>query len=113
MVLERAVEKDEKLESLKLESFHLSWKVPIEVGKFSIQYEVIKNFSSSARTFELYSFQFHFEFSNFSFFQLPFPTTGIPFAVLAAESSVTFQVRLIDDRDLRTETGRPEKILKI
>ena len=27
-----------KLKSLKLESFHLSLKVPIKVGKFSMQY---------------------------------------------------------------------------
>ena len=38
-MLERAVGKYEKLEkfksgNLKLEIFHLSWKVPIEVGKF-------------------------------------------------------------------------------
>ena len=38
-VLEMAVGKYEKLEkfksgNLKLEIFHLSWKVPIEVGKF-------------------------------------------------------------------------------
>ena len=40
--LEIAVGKNEQLEtcklySLKLESFHLRWKVPIEVGKFSMQ----------------------------------------------------------------------------
>ena len=74
--LERAAGKNEKLENLKLENlkleiFHLSSKVPIEVGKFS------------ARTFQIYSFQFHFEFSNlkisnFSFFSLPLPTTHIP-----------------------------------
>ena len=39
--LERAVGKNEKLESSKLESFRLSWKAPIEVGKFSMQYKVI------------------------------------------------------------------------
>ena len=38
---ERAVGKKQKLgsykkESQKLGSFHLSWKVPIEVGKFSM-----------------------------------------------------------------------------
>ena len=35
---ERAVGKNEKLESLKLESFRLSWKVLIEVGEFSMKY---------------------------------------------------------------------------
>ena len=48
--LERAVEKNEKLEkfkleSLKLESFLLSWNVPVEIEKF----------------YQLRSFQFHFE----------------------------------------------------
>ena len=41
--LERALGKNEKLESfelknLELEGFHLIWKVRIEVGKFSIQF---------------------------------------------------------------------------
>ena len=54
------------LESLTLESFYLSWKIPIEVGKFSMQFQVIKNFPTSTRTF-----QFHF-------FQLAFATTCIP-----------------------------------
>ena len=55
-----------KLESTKL-------VLPIEVGKFSMQYKVIEKFPTSARTFQLHAFQFHFEFSNlkvsnFSFF---------------------------------------------
>ena len=50
-----------KQESLVLESFHLSWKELMEVGKFSIQIIII--FPTSFRTF-----QFHFELSNFSFF---------------------------------------------
>ena len=38
MLLERAVGKNEKFETFKLESFRLGWKVQIEVGKFSMQY---------------------------------------------------------------------------
>ena len=49
----------------KLINFHLSWKAPIEVWKFSMQHKVIKKFQISARTFQLHSFQFHFELSNF------------------------------------------------
>ena len=42
--MERAVEKNEKLESFKLESLKLdrakrSWKEPIEVGKFLLKLE--------------------------------------------------------------------------
>ena len=47
MLLERAVGENDKLENFELENltlenlnleiFHLSWKVPIEVGKFSMQ----------------------------------------------------------------------------
>ena len=76
----------------KLESTNRSWKV------FQLR---LKNFISSARTFQLLVFP------------TPFLTTCILFAVLAAESSGAFQVRLIDDRDPRAITGRPEKILKI
>ena len=66
--MERAVGKSKKLERFKLESlelerFRLSLKVPIEVGKFLVQYSVI-NFPTSTRTIQLYSFRIHFELSN-------------------------------------------------
>ena len=67
------------LEFFKLESFHLSWKVPIEVGKFSMQYsrsnQKFSNFGSNSptsflpisfRIFQLKSFQF-LVFSNFMY----------------------------------------------
>ena len=38
MWLERAVEENELLESLKLKRFDLCWKVQTKVGKFSMQY---------------------------------------------------------------------------
>ena len=46
-----------ELESLKLESFCLSWKEPSEDRKFP----------TSARTFKFQSFQFHFGLSNLKF----------------------------------------------
>ena len=63
--------KKEKFEILKLESFHLSWKVPIEVGKFSMQYYVTKNFPISARTFQLKSFQLPFFPTILSIYKYP------------------------------------------
>ena len=45
---------NEKLEFFKLESFHLRWKVPIEAGKFSMQYsrnnQKISNFDTNFPT---------------------------------------------------------------
>ena len=73
--MEKEVEKNEKLESQKLESYVFSWEVPIEVGNFPIHNKVITNFPTSARTFQLHSFQFHFELSKFSFFQQHLPPT--------------------------------------
>ena len=60
-----------KLESLKLESFHLSCKVPIEVGKFSMYIQKLFDLCSC---FPTSSFQLHFELSNSYFY----PTTCIP-----------------------------------
>ena len=52
--LERAVGINENLEFFKLESFHLSWKLPIEAGKFSMQYsrsnQKLSNFGSNFPT---------------------------------------------------------------
>ena len=83
--LERVVGINKKLEIVKLESFHLIWKVPIEVGKFSMQYsrsnQKFSDFGSnfptsffpiSIRTFQLKSFQL------LIFFQFSFPTACIP-----------------------------------
>jgi len=39
--LEKAVEENEKFESLKLESFCLSWKEPSEVGNFHCSRKVL------------------------------------------------------------------------
>ena len=95
------LEKNEKLESLKLESFCLSWKESSEVGKYraklegffwswkvSLKLETFQlqlNFSTSPRTFQLRPELFNFNLSNFisdfptsRSFQLPFPTTRIP-----------------------------------
>ena len=44
--MERAVENNENLETFKLESFHLSKKVPIKVGQFELS-----NFSFIATAF--------------------------------------------------------------
>ena len=52
VVLESTLGKNENLES-----FHLSWKRPIEVGIIPIQYSVIKNSPISFRTFHFKSFQ--------------------------------------------------------
>ena len=51
-----------ELESLKLECFNLSWKIPIEVGMFKYKkFHAIQKFPSSVRTFQLHCFQFHFK----------------------------------------------------
>ena len=117
-----------KLESLKLENFCLSWKESSDFGMnlakltnfFYLSYisstfqllltfptslihsklnqKFISYFPNSARTFQLYSFQFHNGFSNlklsnFSFFQLPFPTTRIPYLVRLLIATGTFSNR--------------------
>ena len=80
------------MKSLKLESLCLSWKEPSDVRKIfpklvsfaevfptlAVTFQFQLNFPTSSRTFQLHSFQFYVELSNFSFFQLPFPTTRIP-----------------------------------
>ena len=61
---------------LKLPNF--GGNFPISARTFQVQLELSNfdaNFRTSARTFHLQSFQFHFGLCNFSFFQLPFPTT--------------------------------------
>ena len=100
-----AVGENEKLESLKLESrklesFCLSLKEPSEIGKnrlsnfsgwsparaFQFQLELSNfaaNFSTSARTFQLRSFQCHFGLSNFSFFPTALPNYTYPIRALS------------------------------
>ena len=61
--------KNEKLESLQLESFCLTWKEPIEIGKFLLKLQSFAGvgkfccrlFPSSIKTFQL-----QHELSNFS-----------------------------------------------
>ena len=77
----------ENLESLKLESLHLSWKELIEVRKFLMQYSITKYFSTFARTFQLYFSKFYFELSdliisNFSFKKFLLFLTVLNFWVL-------------------------------
>ena len=80
--LERAVEKIEKLKSFKLESlllgsFHLSWKVPIEVGKFSCRIKLSKIFQLRLELSNFIHSNFISNFLTFRFFKLPFPTTYV------------------------------------
>ena len=67
-----------------------SWKVwsrkLIEVGNFSMQYNVIKNCSTSARTSQLHSIQIHLKssnlkISNFQLFPTDFPISNDCFEI--------------------------------
>ena len=44
----------------------------------SFSFQLQSYFSTLARTFQLHSFQLHFEFFKFSYLQLPFPTDMYP-----------------------------------
>ena len=59
-----------------------SWNQQLEKTKsWKVFNPVLSNQKNPtlARTFQLHFFQFHYELSNLSFFQLSFPTTCIPY----------------------------------
>merc|ERR1711911_487992 len=108
MQLERAVGKNEKLESFKLESLKLertdrSWKVSFEVGKFGCTFNFPTSkvtlqlqlyFSTSARTFQLQSGSFQLQTFQRKIFQL-LVLSNCPFQLHVSQKILTFSYKKI------------------
>ena len=102
-----------KMESMKLKSFRFSWKIRSQIGKFFWNWKSFLQLEGASRKWKVLNnlVSFHLSyfphyFSNFPFLLLHSPTTRIPFQLHIEVSNIKLSKFLLDEEDINMVFGR-------